>query len=287
MHLLVAVSIVWAFSFGIYKQWLTVLDPSFVAFARLALGMPFLLPFLKPLPRRSICILMGIGAVQFGLMYAALNASYAYLPAWQVALFTVLTPMYICLLDDLRLKRLRPINHLVAVLAVVGAGWIAWRVPAGAPGWAGLTGFAILQVANLSFAFGQIAWRETRPGLAGVGTLQAFSWVLLGAVVFSGVINALFGQWINPLELPGPTLRALLYMGVIATGLGFLAWNTGATLVSTARLAAINNLKVPLAVIVSLVVFRESASLLSLAIGSSLILAAILLSRGSTPARAS
>ena len=54
--------------------------------------------------------------------------------------------------------------------------------------------------------------------------------------------------------------QAILYLGCIASGLGFFLWNKGATLSNAGELAAFNNAVVPLAVIVSLFIFKESQS---------------------------
>ena len=52
----------------------------------------------------------------------------------------------------------------------------------------------------------------------------------------------------------------LIYLGVIASGLGFFLWNIGARQVSTGTLAVFNNLKIPLAILVSVVCFGESTN---------------------------
>jgi drug/metabolite transporter (DMT)-like permease len=53
-------------------------------------------------------------------------------------------------------------------------------------------------------------------------------------------------------------LAILAYLGIVASGLGFFLWNFGASRVAPARLAVMNNAKVPLAVACSLVVFGDA-----------------------------
>jgi drug/metabolite transporter (DMT)-like permease len=48
---------------------------------------------------------------------------------------------------------------------------------------------------------------------------------------------------------------------------GFFLWNVGATRVEAGTLAVFNNVKVPLAVLVSLLLFREHADWLRLVVG--------------------
>jgi drug/metabolite transporter (DMT)-like permease len=64
---------------------------------------------------------------------------------------------------------------------------------------------------------------------------------------------------------------------VIASGVGFFLWNYGARRVNAGTLAVFNNLKVPLAVAVSLIFFGESADPLRLALGGGIVLAALFL----------
>ena len=80
MWLLLLVSIIWAFSFGLIKR-LTGFDGAFISAARLGLALLVFLPFLRlrGLATRTAFALAGIGAVQFGLMYLAYNESFRYL----------------------------------------------------------------------------------------------------------------------------------------------------------------------------------------------------------------
>ncbi|MBK7826332.1 MAG: EamA family transporter [Nannocystis sp.] len=103
MPLLIVATLLWALSFGLIKQQLAGLDPNLVAWARLALALPLLLPFLRwrelslwpGRPWRQALWLVLIGAVQYGLMYTGYLASFRYAAAHQVALFTVTTPLYV------------------------------------------------------------------------------------------------------------------------------------------------------------------------------------------------
>jgi len=63
----------------------------------------------------------------------------------------------------------------------------------------------------------------------------------------------------------------------VASGLGFWLWNAGARRVSAGTLAVFNDLKIPLAVAVSLLVFGEQTDLPRLLMGGTLVLAALLL----------
>ncbi|MCP4444385.1 MAG: hypothetical protein GY811_03445 [Myxococcales bacterium] len=81
MFPLLAASLLWAFFFGLIKGELTGLDPQRIALIRLALAA---LAFSRLVIRgrehwRQGTRAMGLGAVQFGLMYVLYIASYRYL----------------------------------------------------------------------------------------------------------------------------------------------------------------------------------------------------------------
>jgi len=70
-------------------------------------------------------------------------------------------------------------------------------------------------------------------------------------------------------------MLVLLYLGLLASGVGFFLWNVGATRVEAGILAVFNNVKIPLAVLVSLLFFREHADWLRLLCGGGIIALAL------------
>src|SRR3972149_6330007 len=112
MIYLLIVSLIWAFSFGLIKGQLTGLDANFVAAARLVVSLAAFLPFLriKQVTSRLRWRLLVIGAVQFGLMYVAYTYAFQYLQAYEVALFTIFTPLYVTLINDAYQKRFHAIS---------------------------------------------------------------------------------------------------------------------------------------------------------------------------------
>lgn len=266
MGYLVLVSLLWAFSFGLIGDQLTGLDPYFVAWARLSLALPLFLPFLRlrGLSGRSLLLLGFVGAVQFGVMYVLYLYSFRYLPSWQVALFTIFTPIYVILMAEGWKRRLPGARvWLAAFLAVAGAGVLLFRPTDELPAW---TGFLLMQASNLCFAFGQVAWVRLRGRNATQPDARVFAVLYLGAWLVTGVVCTVAGGWSS---LPAATLSqwgVLIYLGTLSTGLGFFWWNHGARKVSAGLLGVMNNLKVPLAVAVSLVVFGESADPLRLTV---------------------
>ncbi len=257
MPLLILVSLVWAFSPGLIKGRLAGLDPEAVAVVRLALAAVVFLPFLRR-PRRGwrqVAILAGIGAVQFGLMYVLYLRAFTYLRAYEVALFTIFTPFYVALCHGL-LERCLVWRHLLAAaIAVVGAGVIVWSGGISAGAW---TGFLLMQGSNFCFALGQLAYKRVRPSLTGVSDWQCFAWLYVGAVVVTALLSVGTSDW-TAFQPDRTQWLTLFYLGVIASGLSFFAWNVGALQVNAGTLAVFNNLKIPLMVLCSLLFFGESA----------------------------
>ncbi|MCA9693001.1 MAG: EamA family transporter [Myxococcales bacterium] len=272
MGALILASLVWAASFGLIKRTLVGVDPSLVALLRLAIALPVFAPWLRRagLTRTLALALLAIGGVQYGAMYTLYIRAYAHLQGHEIALFTVLTPIYVLLVDGLWARRL-PLRGLgLAALAVLGAALIEDRGEITDAA----VGFALTQAANLCFAAGQVAYRRLRRQNPQLVDHQVFALLLAGAVAVAAVSTTGAGGWGDLATITGLQWATLLYLGVVATGLGFYLWNRGAVVVSAATLAVFNNLKVPLAVVVALFVFGEEADLLRLAIGGGLVLVA-------------
>jgi drug/metabolite transporter (DMT)-like permease len=282
MVYLVLVSLLWAFSFSLIKGRLAGLDPNAVAVVRLALALLVFLPWLRwrGLGRRVAWRLVMIGAVQFGLMYVCLMRSFNYLAAYEVAMFTIFTPLYIALLDGAVNREVARRTLLAAALAVFGAAVLRWEPGTGG----GLVGFLLVQGSNLSFAAGQLAYRRVRSALpAATRDHQIFALPYAGGVAAALLIALPFTDW-SAFRPDAAQWQVLAYLGVIASGLGFFGWNLGATRTSAARLAVANNLVVPLAVAVALLLFGESAPLSRLTISAVLMGVALVIAERRRPA---
>jgi carboxylate/amino acid/amine transporter len=284
MALLLIASLVWAFSFGLIKKYLGGLDANFVAFARLALALLLFLPLLKP---RKISLsltirLILLGAVQFGLMYVFYIQSFRFLAAHQVALFTIFTPLYVAAADDLWEKRFRPLHFSTALLAVAGTAVIVYS----GLGLMNLfAGFTLVQASNVCFAVGQVCYRRLLPRRPGWRDRDGFAWLYLGGTA-AALLAMLFFSGPFSLRLDASQLLVLLYLGLLASGLGFFLWNVGATRVSAGTLAVFNNVKVPLAVLVALLFFKEHADWLRLVSGGGVLALALWLNYRLNPANA-
>jgi drug/metabolite transporter (DMT)-like permease len=213
-------------------------------------------------------------------MYTFYLASFRHLAAWQVALWTVFTPILVVLLSGLVRGRVDPRPWLAASLAVAGALLAQGQWPRGDT----LTGILLVQASNLCFAAGQLGYRVLDAASATAsGPRRGREAGLLGWMYLGGALLTLPGALILArdrslaaidLATVGPVL---LYLGLVPTAAGFWLWNKGAARTTAARLAVANNLKVPLAVLVAWLVFAESAPYLRAAGGLAVIMVALAL----------
>ena len=282
MIYLAVVSAIWAFSFGLIGNALSGVDSFFVATVRLGCATLLFLPFLraKEIVRIDRLRLVLIGAIQFGVMYACYMRAFQYLPSHLVAIFSILTPVYVVILHDLRQRTFSSRYLVAALLSVLGAAAIkAKTIPTG-DFW---IGFGLMQVAGIAFAYGQVAYRDWKRNNPQTNDRSVFALLAMGGTVCAGIAGALLSDW-STLEVKPDQWKAILYLGFVASGIGFFLWNKGASKSNPGTLAAFNNAVVPLAVLCSLFLFGESQSMdpengIRLALGSALILGALVVSQ--------
>ncbi|MBL5923755.1 DMT family transporter [Lelliottia amnigena] len=273
MALLIITTILWAFSFSLIGEYLAGhVDSYFSVLMRVGLAALVFLPFLRLRGQtfKTILLYMLVGAMQLGVMYLFSFRAYVYLSVSEFLLFTVLTPLYITLIYDLLSKRrLRWGYVLSALLAVAGAAIIRYDKVSD-HFW---TGLMFVQLANISFAMGMVGYKrlmETRP----MPQHNAFAWFYMGAFIVAVVAWFILG---NPQKLPTTTVQwsVLIWLGVVASGLGYFMWNYGATQVDAGTLGIMNNVHVPAGLLVNLAIWQEQPHWPSFIIGGAVILASL------------
>ncbi len=277
MTLLIVTTILWAFSFSLIGEYLAgQVDSVFSVLVRLVLAAVVFLPFLRWRGYRASTILMymAVGALQLGIMYLISFQAYLYLSVQEFLLFTVMTPLYVTLVYDLLTGRgVRWGYALSAMLAVGGAAIIRYDKVSD-HFWFGLI---LVQLANLIFAIGMVGYKrlqEIRP----VPQHTAFSWFYLGAAMIAVVA---WFMWGNPQKLPTTSLQwgILIWLGVVASGLGYFMWNYGATQVDAGTLGIMNNMHVPAGLLVNLAIWQQQPHWPSFIIGAAVIFASLLVHR--------
>jgi carboxylate/amino acid/amine transporter len=273
MLYLLIVSVVWGFSFVLIKGTLVSLDSNFVSFIRMLLSFILFIPFMRltGIDLSGRLKLMLIGGVQFGLMYAAYVASYQYLPAHVIALMTTTTPLFVTIFNDLYKGRIHKAFFFTALLAVIGGAVIKYPDQDLS---ANLFGIVLVQISNAAFAFGQIAYKRLMDSRKTLQDKNVFGLTYGGAVLVTGFLSV-FTTDLHNLHVQPYQWLTLAYLGIIASGLCFFMWNYGARKVREGTLAAMNNLKIPVGVIASLVILGETTDYLRLLIGCVLLAVAL------------
>ncbi|MBH0055821.1 DMT family transporter [Pseudoalteromonas sp. SWXJZ94C] len=276
MRYLFAVTLLWAFSFSLIGVYLAgQVDAWFSVLIRIALATLVFLPFLKfkQTPKPLALKLMLIGAIQLGVMYSFYYHSFLFLSVPEVLLFTVMTPIYITLLNDALEKKFNPRFFIVALIAVFGA--VAIRYEDLNNNF--LIGLLLVQAANICFATGQVTYKRLMVNNT-LDDKAIFGWFFIGALIVAIVCYVLFG---DASKLPSTSTQwgVLIYLGIIASGLGYFAWNKGATLVNVGALAVMNNLLIPAGIIINVLIWNRDADIVRLSIGASIMLGALLVNQ--------
>lgn len=277
LHLLV-VNLIWSFSFSLIGQYLAgQVDSDFAVLVRVAIAALVFLPFMhwRGLPARLVSGFWLAGALQFGVTYLCLYRSFSVLTVPEVLLFTVLTPIYVTLLEDALVGRFNRWAMFAAAVAVGGGVLIRYQPLAGDFLW----GFVLLQIANATFAAGQVLCRRLlAEHPVELPLYRFFGHFFLGALVLVLPSFLIFG---NPERLPETAMQwgVLVWMGLFATALGMFWWVKGSTRVDAGTLAVMNELHVPLGLLVNLLIWNRDADLAKIALGGSVILLSLWINR--------
>jgi drug/metabolite transporter (DMT)-like permease len=276
--------VIWGFSFALSKMALATLTPFELVTVRLLLGAATGWVVTKVMrmqiqesgPKRWTGLeTILVGLFEFGGMYLLYTWSLKYLPSGVVGALTLLTPVFTYLVSvAMRVDRFTPKTTWSVVLAVVGAALclplhkifsnfeLANKE---------LVGCLLITASNLSFAVGNVFIsrfqidRRWNPRI----TYRAQT---LGAVV--ALVPALLYPHSDYSQLTVDTNWLLpVYLGVVATGVGFFLWNEGVKRVSATPASVIGNFKAPLSLLWGWVLLKEEISLQLIA-GVALLLAA-------------
>ncbi|MDL0431961.1 DMT family transporter [Marinobacter sp. TBZ242] len=270
MGLLIFVTVLWAFSFSLIGEFLAGrVDSDFAVLTRVVLAALVFLPLTRwrGVPGGLKLGVLVTGMLQFGITYLCLYRSFSYLTVPEVLLFTIFTPLYVTLIDDALYRRFSPVALMAAAIATLGAGII--RYDGLSQGF--ITGFILLQVANFTFAAGQVGYKHTMMRFpTEIPAYRTFGYFFFGALIIALPSFLVFG---DVSRLPATSLQwgILVWLGLAASGVGLFLWNRGACHVDAGTLAIMNNALVPAGLIVNLLIWNRDADLLRLALGGSVI----------------
>ena len=278
MPYLVLVTVLWAFSFSLIGEYLAgQVDSDFAVLVRVVIATAVFIPITRwrGLPVRLLAGFWLAGALQFGITYLCLYRSFNVLTVPEVLLFTVLTPIYVTLLDDGLAKRFNPWGLFAALVAVTGGIIIRFKNIEGEY----LIGFLLLQIANATFAAGQVLCRQLLKRYPTEQPMHRFfCHFFLGALVLTIPSFLLFG---DTGRLPQTITQwgVLVWMGLFATALGMFWWIKRSIQVDAGTLAVMNELHVPAGLLVNLLIWNHDANLPKLALGGAVIIASLWINR--------
>lgn len=278
MELLIISSAVWAVSFSLIKGNLQGVDPYFVSFIRLFLSFLVFIPFLSykflQNNRSKLLMLLGIGLVQYGVMYVSYIYAFKYLAAYEVALYTIFTPFFVILFSSLIERTLNFKFYLAAFMSIAGALAVVYAEKDYQPA---SIGFLLMQISNISFAVGQVLYKKYVDSKE--KDYSFFSILYLGGLLFT---IPFFISGINSgavdFNLTTKQVLTLLYLGLIPSGACFYLWNLGAKRTNYGILATMNNLKIPLGVIFAYLILSEEMDEIKIAIGLVMIAVSVFVS---------
>lgn len=278
MRYLFTVTLLWAFSFSLIDEYLSgQVDSDFAVLSRVLLAGMVLLPFTRwtGVKRELITGMIIVGALQFGITYLCLYRSFQFLTAPEVLLFTVMTPIFVTIFDDLLNLRFSLSALLAAMLAVIGAGIIRYD---------GITesyllGFLLMQIANASFAAGQVGYKNLMKWYpVDIPPYRFFGYFYIGALAITLPAFMVFGDSSLMPQTPVHWI-VLVWLGFGASAIGLLLWNHGATKVDAGTLAVMNNAVIPVGLVVNLLIWNRDADLLRLATGAGILVLAYWVNR--------
>ncbi|MDG5765874.1 carboxylate/amino acid/amine transporter [Balneolales bacterium ANBcel1] len=278
MKYLVFVTLLWAFSFSLIDEYLAgQVDSDFAVLSRVVFAGLVMLPFTRwtGVRRELVTGMILVGALQFGVTYLCLYRSFQFLTAPEVLLFTIMTPVFVTVLDDALNSRFSPVALIAAILAVVGAGVI--RYDGITSGY--LFGFLLMQVANASFAAGQVGYKNlVRWYPTEIPPVRFFGYFYAGALLITLPSYLIFGDT-TLMPQTGTHWAVLLWLGFGASAAGLFLWNHGATKVDAGTLAVMNNAVIPAGLLVNLLIWNRDADLIRLAAGAVILVAAYWVNR--------
>lgn len=281
---LVLANIVYATSFVATRLTLADVPPSMLALIRLVVGSLILVPLALALRRPGASALspadrwrvFWMGALGFAGAFALSHWGLARSTATNGALLITVEPVTLLLLAPLLLgERLTRREGAGAALALLGATLVvANGIPglseALVPHW---RGDLLLVLAGVAYASYSLIGREI---LARHSSLSVTAWSIAwgaGAMLPLALIERASGA------LPRVTPTAIagtLYLAVVITALGYLAWNYALERVSASRAAIFLNLQPLVGALLGVAVLGESLTPYTVA-GGGLILAGLTL----------
>jgi drug/metabolite transporter (DMT)-like permease len=254
--------------------------PVTLAFLRLAIGFAIVAPLglgrraagpaaLSGADRRG---LFWMGFIGFTLAMALAHWGLAWSTATNAALLVATEPIALVALAPIVLgERLTVREGWGTALALLGATVIVVNGVPGltvaiAPHW---RGDLLLLLSGVCFAAYSLLGR---PLLARHPSIRVTAWSFLWGLVTTAPLAAVEWQVVGRSPWTAVSVAAVLYLGVVMTGLGYLVWNWALERVSAARAAIYLNVQPLVGALLGVVWLGEPLSTFTIAGGSLVVL---------------
>lgn len=273
MIFLIISTIIWAFSFSIIGNYLSSdIDPWSLSLIRVIISFLIFLPFIDlNINKKRMVYIIGVGAIQIGFMYSFYLNAFSFISVEKILLFTIFTPIYVTIISDIFQKKIKKFFLFLSILSVIGS--LIIRITD--VQLLDLKGFILIQGANFSFALGQVLYKRYIKNNSKLDyNLNEFGYFYFGAIIIASLGSLIM---IDSLSYPKSTTQwiLVLWLGAIASGLGYYFWNRGSVLVNNGTLAVMNNLVIPLGLFIEIVFFSKLINITNYIIGALIILSSI------------
>ncbi|GAA2073113.1 DMT family transporter [Aeromicrobium halocynthiae] len=274
---LTTVVVVWASAFVGIRALAGAFDPAALTLGRLLVGAAALTLIARPwrhrLPRgRTLALTVAYGVVWFGVYNVALNAAEVSLDAGTTALIVNIGPLLIALGAGLFLGEGFP-RPLVLGLAVAFSGVAVIALSTRESAEVGADGVLLAVGAALAYAAGALLQKPTlrtvRPAFSTwLGcSIGALACLPFGPRLVEQVADASVGE-----------VAWLVYLGVLPTAVGFVAWSYAIERLSAGTVASTTYLVPATAIVISWILLAEVPAPLAF-VGGALCLAGVAITR--------
>jgi drug/metabolite transporter (DMT)-like permease len=284
---LLGANVVYATSYVATRVTLGSVPPATLAFARLAIGALILAPLIPrggapPLSREDRRAIGWMGILGFAGAYVASHWGIAWSTATNAALLIVVEPLSLMLLSPLYLgEQLSRREAVGAALAITGTMLVVVNGIPGVtatlvPHW---RGDLLLIIAGLAYASYSLLGRRVLERHEPVGvTARSLVW---GAAAIQPVVGAEWASGSRPVWT-GPAVAGTLYLAVVITALGYVAWNWALARVSAPRAALFLNVQPIVGALLGAALLGEPLSGFTI-VGGAAIVAGLAVAFGSKP----
>jgi drug/metabolite transporter (DMT)-like permease len=242
------------------------LSPGVLALGRLLVGSVALgalvlfrregLPARRDLPGIALC-----GVLWFALYSVALNEAERSVDAGTAAMLVNVGPILIAVLAGVILREGFPRN-LVAGCAIAFAGATVIGIATSKHGLEPSWGAVLCLFAALAYAGGVVT---QKPLLARVSPLQ-MTWLACTAGAFACLPFA-GALWNDAADARGAAIAWTVYLGIVPTGIGFIAWAYALSRTSAGRMGSTTYLVTPIAIVLGWLLLGETPAALAFAGG--------------------